>query len=297
MAAPRKNMFAAVRGCVLEGEPLSRHTTFKIGGPAEYFIEPHDEDDLREVLRAARARTMPVAILGAGSNVLVRDTGARGVVIRLSRPFFRSIAFDGGAVEAGSGVSLAHLIRETSARGRAGVEFLTGIPGTLGGALAGNAGAWGKSIADIVEIVRVMDYNGRHKALTKSACGFRYRGSMLSRYIILGSRLYSRTKPPEWIESRIQEYQARRRASQERAHPNAGCIFKNPDGVSAGQLLDACGCKGWSAGGAAVSEKHANFIINKNKASSRDVITLMARMNRAVAQTYNVVLQPEIKIW
>ena len=292
-----KNWWKDLRVKITTKEPLKNKTTFKIGGSALFFCEPKSITDLSRVVCAARKNKISFRILGAGSNILVADKGFKGLVIQLGSPVFRKISLRGSLLEAGSGVALGKLVQKSAAGGLSGAEFLAGIPGTVGGALIMNAGAWGQEIAKIVEEVRVMDYNGTIKTLKKKNIVFSYRSSNLEKYILLGASFRLTRSNKASIRLAINRYLKERRARKEYAYPNAGCIFKNPEGKSAGRLLDACGLKGARVGGAYISENHANFIVNRNRASASDVRTLMERAKKKVRNKFKVTLRPEIKIW
>jgi len=291
------NWQKSLKNKVKINEPLASKTTFKIGGRAGVFAEPEDIEDLRSVIVSAKKYRISVVILGAGSNILVRDKGVSGVVLRLSSPKFKKIAFYDDCVLAGSGCTLARLIREASKRSLSGLECLAGIPGTVGGALIMNAGAWGGCIGDLVEEVMILDYNGKTKAIKKKDIKFNYRTSNLAKFIILGAKLKLLKVRKREIEGKIKNFLAKRRQTQDNASPNAGCIFKNPDGNSAGKLIDLCGLKGRHVGGAVISRKHANFILNKRNAKARDVLELMGLIKDKVRNKFKVNLKPEIKIW
>jgi UDP-N-acetylmuramate dehydrogenase len=291
------NWWKDLRGKTGLEEPLKDKTAFKIGGPARFLIEPKDVFDLRALLSLAKKHKIPLLVLGAGSNVLVSDKGVRKIVVRLNLPFFKGIVKEGNCLAAGSGVMLSGLIREAGRLGLSGLEFLAGIPGTLGGALRMNAGAWGENIGGLVETVSVMGYNGRVRVLRRDEIRFAYRASSLQRYIILSASLRLAKKRNEEIRGSIMKYLRARRLTQDTAFPNAGCIFKNPPGNSAGRLIDLCGLKGTKAGGAYISSRHANFILNRKHASAKDVVTLMGLIKRKVKQRFNIKLEPEIKIW
>lgn len=293
------NWWKELRGNVRLREPLKRHTTFKIGGPARIFIEPQDSDDLKLLLILLKKHKIPSFLIGAGSNLLISDAGLDAAVFRLSAPYFQTVTFNGEFIDAGAGASLARVIRACAKQSLAGAEFLTGIPGTVGGALAMNAGqaGYGKSIADLVESVTVIDRNGKIKRLEKNRIKFGYRASSLSKYIIINARLKLTSGRPVEIASRINKYIALRRSTQDYSGPSCGCIFKNPAGRPAGKLIDLCGLKGKSVGDAAVSFRHANFIINKGKAKAQDVLRLMDIINREVKKKFNINLKPEVIIW
>lgn len=275
----------------------SEHTTFKIGGPAKFFIEPKDSAELRLTLSYARKYKVPLFVIGAGSNILISDKGVAGIVLRLRSPYFRKLIFNGEHLEAGSGVMLNQLLNATQKQGLSGLEFLAGIPGTVGGALIMNAGIPGETIGDLVEEVRVMDYNGNIKLLKKGALKFDYRTSNLSKYIILNAGLNLLKKDKQDVKDRIAKYMNYRKMRQDISKPSAGCIFKNPKGTSAGRLIDLCGLKGKRIGGACISKRHGNFILNQDKATAGDVLKLMNLIIRSVKHKFNITLQPEIKIW
>jgi UDP-N-acetylmuramate dehydrogenase len=285
------------KGTIRKKEPLKRHTSFKIGGPADYFLAPKDSLDLKFLITSLKRYKIPFFILGAGSNLLVTDKGLKAAVIKLEAAAFRKNIFQNNYVEAGSGLSLARLINESRGCGLSGLEFLAGIPGTVGGALAMNAGAWGHSIGELVDSVTVMDRRGLIRTLKKNEIKFKYRLSGLDAYIILSAVLRLKPATPEKIRQAIARYLAFRRKSQDSSRPNAGCVFKNPAGRSAGELIDRAGLKGMACGGAVVSGRHANFILNRDNASASDILKLMHMIKGQVKKKYNVVLKPEIRIW
>jgi len=276
---------------------LSGLTTFKIGGAAKFFLEPKDLKTLKEALLYSRDSGLKVFILGAGSNVLIDEQGLGGTVIRLNSDFFSSFKNKGVLVQAGAGIKLNRLILLAMEKGLSGLEFLSGIPGTLGGAVMGNAGAWGSSIGEFVEEISVLDYNAKARKLKKKDLKFGYRKSNLGGCIILSAVLRLEQADKNEVSSKIKEYLGRRKKSQENSLPNAGCIFKNPHRQPAGFLIEACGLKGKSKGGALVSNKHANFILNSKKAKSADVLFLMDLIQKKVKDKFNITLEPEIKIW
>ncbi len=291
------NWWKGLRGKVRLREPLSNKTTFKIGGSARFFVQPKDIFDLRSLMALAKKIRTPVVVIGAGSNILVSDKGVNKIVLRLDSPFFKGIVNKGNYLAAGSGVGLIQLIKEAERLGLSGLEFLAGIPGTVGGAISMNAGAWGKNISDLVETVSVMDYNGNVKVLRKIDIGFGYRRSGLEDYIVLSAWLKLKKNNKGKILSSIRKYLEYRRLTQDSAFPNAGCIFKNPEANSAGRLIGLCGLKGAKSGDACISMRHANFILNRKRASASDVLRLMDLIQRKVKQKFNIDLEPEIKIW
>jgi len=289
-----KSLNKKIKPCV----KLAAYTTFKIGGPARFFFEPVSLKELQDALAFARDKRLPVFILGAGSNILVSDSGLNALVIKLSGEDFKGLRINGFYMQAGCGLKLNQLLIRAKNSSLSGLEFLAGIPGTLGGALMGNAGAWDKSIGDLVEEARVLDYNGKSKLLKKSQLEFGYRRSNLSKYIIVQAKLKLAPAKHDEIASLTSQLLRQRGLRQENNLPNAGCIFKNPSPLQpSGQLIDACGLKGKAAGGAVISSLHANFILNRGKAKSKDVLSLMRLMRREVKRRFKVNLEPEIKIW
>jgi len=286
-----------LKGRIKTEVSLAKYTTFKTGGRARFYLEPQNPPQLKQAVVFAEKAKIPVYLIGAGSNVLISDHGLKGLVIRLAGAGFKKIDLRGDVICAGAGLNLSRLVNFAKDNCLGGVEFLTGIPGTLGGAIAGNAGAWGRSISDILEEARVMEYNGEIKSLKKSKAGFGYRYSSLGRYIILSVKLRLLFSDKAEIIRRIKKYLLARAGSQEAHYPNAGCVFKNPQGASAGRLIDLCGLKGLGAGGARVSQKHANFIVNYKQAKSADILKLMRIVRRRVKDKFKINLQPEIKLW
>lgn len=292
------HFFDGVKGVIKKDEQLSGYTTFKIGGPARYFVEPLDLDDLKLVVKSAKKYKIPILIIGSGSNLLVSDRGINGAVIKLNSPNFKKLSFDNNVVIVGAGCLLSQVVKNSQKRGLSGAEFLVGIPGTAGGALVMNAGISGKNISDLVEEVTVMDYNGSVKVLTKSKIKFDYRSSDLSNYIVLNTSLRLSINSQARIKSIIKNYFDNRKDKQELSLPSAGCVFKNHHSMGpAGRLIDLCGLKGKRIGGACVSEKHANFIVNMGKASARDVSALIKTVKEKVRDKFKITLEPEIKIW
>jgi len=304
------------------GEPMAKHTTFKIGGPAEYFLEAQNTDDLKMLLKQANRYNIALSVIGSGSNILICDEGVGGIVLRLGGPCFSSMTFGATHLYAGSSVILSALINSAKNQGLTGLEFLSGIPATLGGALVMNAGIsecgvrsaecgenkklgtltryavhGTKNIGDLVVSVKVMDHNGHIQTLSKDTLKFSYRKSNLSKYIVLGATLKLRKADKREISNRIEAYLNLRKQKLDLSRPSAGCIFKNPKRQSAGRLIDLCGLKGKTVGNAYVSRKHANFIVNKGRARASDVLALMEIIKKRVKNKFNVSLKPEIRIW
>lgn len=286
-----------LKGNIVLSHPLARLTSFKIGGNAQYFARPHDVEELRGLLLEAKQRKIPVHILGAGTNLLIRDSVVKGLVIRLDAAAFKKVTVQGSDIEAGAGVYLAGLVREAVSHSLSGFECLAGIPGTLGGSLVMNAGAWGGAVADMLVDVTVVDPRGYVTTIPKKGLRFGYRSSSLSRYIVISARFALTRNNTRSIETHVRKNLELKREQQDLSKPSAGCIFKNPSGQSAGKLIDQCGFKGRRVGGAVVSTKHANYILNDRNASAQDVITLMGLVRRKVRARFGVILKPEIKIW
>ncbi len=273
---------------------LKGYTTFKIGGPADYLAWPKDRDELKILIKAAKRYKIPILVIGAGSNILADDKRVPALVVSLSRPCFKKLCVKNSSLYAGSSVMLSQLINISQKYGLSGLENLAGIPGTVGGVLLMNAGAWGRDIGNVTEEVEVMDSSGRIKFLKKSAIKFAYRKSGLRKYIILGARFNLTRASPGEIKDKIRLYIKRRRDTQDLTRPSAGCIFKNPAGENAGKLIDGCGLKERRIGGAIVSAKHANFILNAGNAKARDVLELMDLIKKEVRKKFGIDLKTEI---
>jgi len=276
---------------------LKEHTSFRIGGPASYFCSPKDLNDLIAALEFAKAKNLPATVLGSGTNVLVLDDGWPGLVIKTCGGL-NAIEIDGNKVTFGAGVTLPRLIAKLASEGLGGFEFLAGIPGSIGGAVVMNAGAWGKEIGDSVVSVTVVDRWGESKTLSKRQMKFAYRKSYLQgkKLIVVSVTFKLRRKKKKLIYKKIKELLARRRTGQPLGAPNCGSVFKNPRHDHAGRLIEACGCKGLRVGDAQISSKHANFILNLGEAKARDVIKLMSLVQQKVKKSFKIMLEPEIKI-
>jgi UDP-N-acetylmuramate dehydrogenase len=282
---------------VRPAEPLAPHTWLQLGGPAEYFAEPRTSEQLGEVLRRSREQGLAVRILGGGSNLLVRDEGVRGVVIRLADPAFADIKIEGTRLQAGGGAKLGHVISTSVREGLAGLETLVGIPGTIGGALHGNAGSRAGDIGQWTCRATVLTSGGEVFQREREDLVFAYRESSLDELVILSAEFQLERENPDELTKRMQKQWIMKKASQPLGHQSAGCIFKNPRGMSAGMLIDQAGLKGTRSGGAEVSDRHANFIVVDSTASSQDVLKLMELMRSRVSERLGVDLENEIKIW
>jgi UDP-N-acetylenolpyruvoylglucosamine reductase len=281
---------------VLENEPLARRTTLRVGGRADLWVEPADEPDLSTALRFASDHSLPVMVIGRGSNLLVRDGGIRGLMISLSQPWFGRVQVAGNRLRCGAGARLKTVAVEARRNGLAGLEFLEGIPGSVGGALRMNAGAHGGASFDVVIEVRLLDLQGRPHVVAGQDMQPVYRSCpMLETRVVVEALLEGKPGDPGAIERRMAAFNEKRWASQPAA-PSAGCIFKNPAGIPAGQLVDELGLKGARVGGAMVSFEHANFIVTDGHATASDVLELIGQIQRRARAERGIELQTEVRI-
>jgi len=281
---------------VAENEPLAKRTTLGVGGPAEIFIEPSNEADLAQALRYCTANSLPVFVLGRGSNLLIRDGGIRGVVVSLRHEFFSRIEVRGEELHCGAGARLSHVANAARDKGLAGLEFLEGIPGCMGGGLRMNAGAMGTMTFEVVERVRFMGRDGQVEERPAAEMAAVYRSCpVLRENIALGAVLRGQPAELDAVHSRMETFRKHRTSSQP-YYRSAGCMFKNPAEKPAGQLVDECGLKGHSVGGASVSELHGNFIINDGHATATDVIALIEQVRERVREKKGINLQTEVQI-
>jgi len=283
-----------VKGAARFHEPMKRHTSFRIGGPADAYIEPEDEGALCRLMAQARKTKVPVFVMG-GTNLLVRDGGIRGIVVRLTK-LDRVEEHQGGPLYVEGGVGMPRLLKHALQRKLAGLEFAAGIPGTLAGSVVMNAGTRLGEMQDVVERVRMVTPAGEIRELSADEVGFGYRRTRLPRGIVVGAWLRLRWDPKSRIDSVVKDSLLRRKATQPLALPNAGCVFKNPGGDPAGLLIEAAGLKGAQVGDAQVSTLHANFIVNRGRATARDVLSLIRKVGQTVEQTSGVTLQLEVRI-
>lgn len=282
---------------LLREEPLSRHTWLRIGGPAEYFFTPRTQDELLSVVRFCRGKQIPILILGAGSNTLVRDEGVRGAVIRLIEPLLGKVIVNDTTVTAEGGALLSHVVAESVRAGLAGLEHLVGIPGTVGGAVIGNSGGRIGDIGQVLTSVTVLTQDGEIADRTGDELSFSYRRSSLLDLIVLSATLSLIRDDSAELDQRMRKNWIMKRATQPLADQSAGCIFRNPRGLSAGALIEQCGLKGMAVGKARISDRHANFIVTEDGGSSRDVEQLIGRIQKSVAEKFGVDLELEIKVW
>ena len=280
-----------------EGEPMSRHTTFQIGGPAGVFVQPRNLGAFMTVLQAARESGLPLTVIGRGSNLLVRDEGVEGVA--LCTCGLNGVRVTGSRIVAEAGATMAQLAQAALHAGLTGAEFAAGIPGTVGGGVFMNAGAYGGQIADLTVRSVFIDGEGKSRALTGAEHAFGYRASVYRKHpdwVILETEFALKPGNPAEIRAKMDDFARRRREKQPLNYPSAGSTFKRPEGYFAGQLIEQAGLKGASSGGAQVSEKHAGFIINQGGATSADVMALIARIQDTVREKFGVQLECEVRV-
>jgi len=295
MKKTAEKLASQIGGIVRTEEALSRHTSFKIGGPADLFVEPVTMTELVIVLSILRQEGIPVYLLGSGTNLLVSDAGYRGAVVRLGGEF-KQFEFGGCCVETGAAVPLARLAADAGQRGLAGLDFAAGIPGTVGGALVMNAGAHGSAISDVLKEAQILDKELSLHRFTAEDLGLSYRKSNLAPgSVVCRVKLQLLPGERESLAKKRGQYLCFRQERQPR-QPNAGSIFKNPPHDSAGRLIEAAGLKGRRAGGAMISEMHANFIVNCGNASSADVWYLLETAREEVVKQFGVKLELEIRL-
>ena len=277
-------------------EPLAKHTTLRVGGPADLYVEPASDEALAAVLAYCGERSRPFFVLGRGSNLLVKDGGFRGVVICLAHAHFSRIEVEGECLRCGAGAKLKAVAVEARRNGLTGLEFLEGIPGSVGGALRMNAGAMGREMFAVVESVRIMSFDGKVEERGAGDLAAAYRSCpALKTQIALAAVLRGQPGLREAIEQRMTEYSRKRWQSQPAA-PSAGCMFKNPATIPAGRLIDELGLKGTRAGGAVVSAEHGNFIINDGGATARDILELIEVVRQRVRAERGMELETEVEI-
>lgn len=294
-------------GVVTQREVLAPHTWFGLGGPAKWMAHPAGLGQLCDLTQACRGKNVDLYLLGEGANLLVSDEGVDGMVVRLNTPVFQHVEWPADqnghnegeqvTVVAGCGVDMNRLAREAVRRGLAGLEVLAGIPGSLGGIIHMNAGGRFGQISDVVRDVTVIDESGGIRTLTREQVGFGYRHTNLGGAIICSAALLLRRTDPDRLRKRFLEIWGYKKDSQPLADASAGCVFKNPAGRSAGEMIDRAGLKGRSVGGAYVSSQHANFICAKEGASACDVLTLIGQVRREVADRFGVELELELEVW
>lgn len=281
---------------IYKDEPMKKHTTFRVGGNADYFVVPKTEEEVKNVVNLCKKEEMPYFVLGNGSNLLVGDKGYRGVIVQICREMNR-IEVVGNALVVQAGALLSKVGSAALEAGLTGFEFASGIPGTMGGAVFMNAGAYGGEMKDILSEVTVLDENGEVKVLQKEELGLGYRTSIVAKkgYVVLTAKVELQPGDREQIEARMQELKVQRTTKQPLEYPSAGSTFKRPEGYFAGKLIADSGLRGFRVGGAQVSEKHCGFVINKENATASDIVELMNQVIERVQKEFGVTLEPEVR--
>jgi UDP-N-acetylmuramate dehydrogenase len=290
-------IFSGFENVVRENCPLADFTWYKLGGSAQYFVQPKSVEQLNEIVLRCKENNLPMYVLGFGSNLLISDEGVRGAVIRLDAEAFCKFEFTGSILTAGAGVNLNKVTLEAVRKGLSGLEALTGIPGSMGGAVRMNAGGSYGDIGSCVQKVTLMDKDGHIFEKEKPELVFDYRWTNITAPLILSATMELNEADPDAILKTVKEIWITKKNSQPLNTRNAGCVFKNPRGMSAGALIDRAGLKGTQLGGAVVSEKHANFIVTENGCTSTDVKQLIAMIRTKVKDAFDVELELELEIW
>jgi len=291
------NIFSGLEEIVETDYPLAKCTWYGLGGLADYFIRPKNTEQLKETVQRCNENNIPIYVMGFGSNLLIGDEGLRAAVIKLETDQFAQIKFDADQVTAWAGAELSRLVLTCVQKGLSGIEALTGIPGSVGGAVKMNAGGNFGDIGAVVETVTLMDSQGNVFEENKPELMFDYRRTNITAKFILNAQLELAEADPEQIMRTVKEAWIFKKNNQPLNARNSGCIFKNPRGVSAGALIDRAGLKGLQIGGAIVSEKHANFIIAQSGCKSRDVMRLIDAVKQRVKERFDIELELEIEIW
>jgi len=281
---------------VRENEPMKLHTTFRVGGPADVLVTP-DTAHLPEVIALCKKHHLPYYVIGNGSNLLVGDKGIRGVVIAMTNRT-GEITCDGEIITAGAGATLGQIAVLAAGNGLTGFEFAAGIPGTLGGAVVMNAGAYGGEMKDVITSVLVLDRDGNEKELSVEELDLRYRHSCIpeNEYVVLRVTMKLARGNVEEIRAKMTELREQRMTKQPLEYPSAGSTFKRPEGFFAGKLIMDAGLRGYQVGGAQVAEKHCGFVINKENATASDIVQLMQNVSAKVEEQFGVILEPEVKM-
>ena len=282
---------------VFTKEPMSRHTTFRAGGPADFFVTPEKEGQVRKTLSLLKEAQVPRYIMGNGSNLLVGDRGYRGVILQICKKMNR-IRIQDTVIQAQAGALLSKIAAEAQAKGLTGFEFASGIPGSLGGAAMMNAGAYGGEMKQVLTQAQVLNASGEIEDVLAEEMELGYRSSVFSRNggVILSASIQLEPGDPSAIQSRMEELKFLRTSKQPLEYPSAGSTFKRPEGYFAGKLIQDAGLRGFQVGGAQVSEKHCGFVINKDQASAMDIRSLMEQVSEKVYTRFGVRLEPEVKL-
>lgn len=290
-----RELGSKLKAGIKKNEPMSKHTSWQVGGPADYFVCPADYLELMEIVRYCMKHELPLFIIGNGTNLLVRDGGIRGMVVNIGEPFSYVNRIN-DKLEAGSGTSMTFLANVAAEQGLAGLEFAVGIPGSLGGAAIMNAGAFGLYIGEKIQSVKLVSPDGEPVILERDDLLFGYRTSnLIGKGIIVEISL--QLKKGDSAESlKLMEHYLTERSRRHPNLPSAGSVFRNFPGQPAGKIIESLGCKGMSVGGAQVSPKHANFIVNTGNATAADILTLVETIRQLVKDSHGIELQPEVKI-
>ena len=278
-------------------EPMSKHTTFRVGGPADYFVMPKNTEEVQKVVALCQRNAMPYYVLGNGSNLLVSDTGYRGVIVQIYKEM-NQIQVEGTTIRVQAGALLSKIGSAALEAGLTGFEFASGIPGTVGGAVVMNAGAYGGETKDILKSATVLTPDGAVLTLYNEALELGYRTSVIAKkdYVVLEVEYELQTGDRETIRARMDELKVQRVTKQPLEFPSAGSTFKRPEGYFAGKLIQDAGLRGFTVGGAQVSEKHCGFVINKGNATAADIRALIQQVSDRVMQEFGVRLEPEVKM-
>ncbi len=281
---------------IYKEETMKKHTTFRVGGNADYFVVPKTEEEIQNIICLCKEEGMPYYILGNGSNLLVGDKGYRGVIIEICKEM-NEICVEGNFLKVQAGALLSKVGSVALEAELTGFEFASGIPGTMGGAVFMNAGAYGGEMKDILAEVTVLDDNGKVRTLKKEELELGYRTSIVAEkgYIVLSARVELKQGDPKKIRERMNELKVQRTTKQPLEYPSAGSTFKRPEGYYAGKLIADAGLRGFQVGGAQVSEKHCGFVINKGNATAADIVELMRQVIEKVQTQFGVKLEPEVK--
>ena len=281
---------------ILLDEPMSRHTTFRVGEPADFFVTPKAKEEVRDVIRICKEAGMPYYIIGNGSNLLVSDAGYRGVIVQIYKEM-NEVKVEGDLVKAQAGALLSGIAAKALGAELSGFEFASGIPGTIGGACVMNAGAYGGEMKDVLESVTVLTGEGKIIELGRNELELGYRTSVIAKkgYIVLGAVLKLERGDGEKIKTYMDELKEKRVTKQPLEYPSAGSTFKRPEGYFAGKLIEDAGLRGFQVGGAQVSEKHCGFVINRDHATAADIMELMRQVQIRVKENSGVDLEPEVK--
>lgn len=291
------SIFSGLDAIVETDYVLAKHTWYGLGGPADYFIRPQSTEQLSDVITRCKDNDIRFRVIGFGSNLLISDQGVRGAVIKLDHDAFKETQFQEDRVIAWAGADLKTLVLSSVQQGLSGIEMLTGIPGSIGGAVRMNAGGSFGDIGSVVDSVTLMDMNGKVFEKSKPELSFDYRSTNITARVVLNAKIHLTPGDPEQIMRTLQETWIYKKNHQPLNTRNCGCVFKNPKGQSAGALIDRAGLKGLQVGGAKVSEKHANFIVAQKGCKSADVLRLIEAVRERVKEQFDVVLESEMEVW